>query len=337
LKFFLGIVAVILPEAPGSDYIRVSPDFAARSHISGGRMPEKIGFIGLGNMGMPIARNLLAAGHSLKVYNRTISKANALKDRGATVAASAADVATPGGIVFTMVADDQALDEISTERPSFVEKLGPGGVHVSESTISPATSRRLAEHHRKFGVEYVCAPVFGRPEAAAAARLILCVSGPARARERVDPLWGAIGQAAYEYGDDPGAANVVKLCGNFMIGSAVETMAEVSTLAEKNGLDPAAVLKMFTSTLLACPLYQNYSRLLLDGDFQDPKFPLGLGLKDMNLVLQTAGESEMPMPLASLLRDRFLASVAKGRRNWDWTSVALDVAENAGLKKAAVR
>ena len=300
-------------------------------------MAESIGFIGLGNMGEPMAANLMAAGHVLKVYNRTVAKAGALKAKGATVAASGAEVATPGGIVFTMVADDRALDELCTASPSFVEKLGRGGVHVSQSTISPATSKRLAEHHRQFGVEYVCAPVFGRPEAAAAAKLIVCVSGPAAARERVKPLFGAIGQGTYDYGDDVGAANVVKLCGNFTIAALIETIAEMCALAEKNGLDPGTVTSMLSSTLLNCPLYQNYSRILVAGDFQNPKFQLALGLKDINLVLQTAASSEMPMPLGSLLRDRFLTSIAKGRGKWDWTGTALDVAENAGLERTVTK
>lgn len=298
-------------------------------------MPENIGFIGLGNMGEPIAANLLAAGHTLKVYNRTSSKAHALKSKGASVVASAADVATPAGIVFTMLADDRALDEICGAQTSFVERLGRGGVHVSLSTISPATSKRLAAEHRKHGVEYVASPVFGRPEAAAAAKLIVCVSGPAAPVQRVKPLLSAIGQATFEFGEDPGAANVVKLCGNFTIAAAIEALAEMCALAEKNGVDPAAVTTMLTSTLLASPVYQNYGKLLVAGDFRDPKFQLALGLKDVNLVLQTAAAANMPMPTASLLRDRLLASIAKGRKDWDWTALALDVAENAGLKKAA--
>jgi 3-hydroxyisobutyrate dehydrogenase-like beta-hydroxyacid dehydrogenase len=284
-----------------------------------------------------MAANLLAAGHKLKVYNRTASKAAALKARGAIVAANAADVAMPGAVVFTMLSDDRALDELCAGQPSFVEKLGAGGVHVSLSTVAPATSKRLAAEHRKHGVDYVCAPVFGRPEAAAAAKLWICASGPAAARERVLPLLALLGQRTFDFGDDAGAAHVVKLCGNFLIASALEALAEAFTLAEKNGVDPAAVLQMIGDTLFACPVYQNYGKLIVGGNFETAKFRLALGLKDVNLALQTAAASEMPMPLASLLRDRLLASTAKGRKDWDWTALALDVAENAGLKKAAAR
>jgi 3-hydroxyisobutyrate dehydrogenase-like beta-hydroxyacid dehydrogenase len=300
-------------------------------------MPENIGFIGLGNMGEPIAANLLAAGHHLKVYNRTASKAASLKAKGATLAATAAEVATPGGIVFTMVSDDRALEELCAAQSSFVERLGPGGVHVSISTIAPATAKRLAAEHRRYGVDYVSAPVFGRPEAAAAAKLLVCVSGPPAARERVRPLLAAIGQGTIDYGEDPAAASVVKLCGNFLIASAIEALSEAFALAQKNGVDSATMGRMFGETLFGCPVYQNYGKLIVGGEFETAKFRLALGLKDVNLALQTAAASEMPMPLASLLRDRFLASMAKGRKDWDWTAIALDVAESSGLKKAAAR
>jgi len=299
-------------------------------------MAENIGFIGLGGMGEPIAANLLAAGHKLKVYNRTASKANPLREKGATVTASAADVATAGGIVFTMVSDDRALEELCTA-PSFVEKLGPGGVHVSLSTIAPATAKKLAEEHRKLGVDYVASPVFGRPEAAAAAKLWICVSGPGASRERIRPLLASVGQRTFDFGEDAGAANVVKLCGNFMIAAALETMAEAFVLAEKNGVDPAGVADMLGATLFACPIYQGYGKFILQGEFEPARFRLVLGLKDVNLALQTAAASQLPMPIASLMRDRLLAAVAKGRADWDWTAVALESAENAGLRKAAGR
>src|SRR5271154_5695757 len=137
-------------------------------------MSEPLGFIGLGNMGEPIAANLLEAGYTLRVYNRTASKAAPLAAKGATVVQSPEEVAVPGGIVLTMLSDDQAIEGVCLPPGSFVERLGPGGVHVSISTIAPATARRLAEHHAQHGVEYVAAPVFGRPEAAAAKRLGVC-------------------------------------------------------------------------------------------------------------------------------------------------------------------
>lgn len=295
-------------------------------------MGETLGFIGLGKMGEPIAANLLKAGYALKVYNRTASKAAPLAAQGATVAHSPQDVAQPGGIVVTMLADDRAVEEVSLGRDSYVERLGKGGVHVSLSTISAGASRRLAEHHAKFSVAYVAAPVFGRPPAAAAKLLWICTSGDSEARRRVHPVLAAIGQGQFDFGEDPGAANVVKLCGNFLIASAIESMSEAFTLARKNDIDPSRVADMLGKTIFACPLYQNYGKALAKLDVETSGFDLALGLKDVSLVLQTGAESTTPMPIASLMRDRFITSIAKGRSRMDWTAVALDVAEDAGLK-----
>lgn len=293
-------------------------------------MPETLGFIGLGNMGEPIAANLLAAGYALRVYNRTPSKAAPLVAKGAVVAGSPADVAVPGGVVLTMLSDDKALDEVCLAPGSFVEKLGPGGIHLSISTIAPATARRLAEHHTKHGVAYVASPVFGRPDAAAAKRLWVCISGPASARNRVQPILAAIGQGTFDFGEDPGAANVAKLCGNFLIAANLEALAELLTLAEKSGLSKKSVAELMGTF---SPMHKNYASLMADQKFSPAGFRLVLGLKDINLVLQTAASCQTPMPLGSLLHDRWLSALAKGRGDLDWSAVALDAAEDAGLKQ----
>src|ERR1700722_7497436 len=175
-------------------------------------MSESIGFIGLGNMGEPIAANLIQDGHAVRVYNRTASKAAPLIQKGASLPPTSADVATPGGIVFTMLSDDAAVEGVCLPAGSFVERLGPGGIHVSLSTISPATARRLAEHHKKYQVEYVASPIFGRPPAVAARTAWLCISGAVAAKTRVKPILEATSQAIFDFGDDPGGATVVKLC-----------------------------------------------------------------------------------------------------------------------------
>jgi 3-hydroxyisobutyrate dehydrogenase-like beta-hydroxyacid dehydrogenase len=296
-------------------------------------MPEALGFIGLGNMGVPIAANLLQAGYTLRVYNRTSSKAAPVVAKGAALATSPADVAPTGGIVLTMLADDRAVEEVSLPSGSFVERLGPGGIHVSLSTISPATARRLAEHHAKYKVNYVASPVFGRPEAAAAARLWVCVSGASEARKRVQPLLAVIGQGIFDFGEDAGAANVVKLCGNFLVASSIEALAELLTLAEKNGVSKKAVAELIGKL---SPLHQGYANQIAERRFEPAGFRLALGLKDINLVLQTAAASAMPMPLASLLHDRWISAVAKGRADLDWSAIALGVAEDAGLREAGI-
>ena len=292
-------------------------------------MPETLGFIGLGNMGAPIAANLLNAGYALRVYNRTAAKAKPLVEKGATLVPKPADVAQPGGIVLTMVADDRALEDLCLASGSFVERLGPGGIHVSLSTISPATARALAERHAKHQVAYVASPVFGRPDAAAAKRLSVCTSGPPAARQRAEPIQNAIGQGLFDFGEDPGAANVVKLCGNFMVAATVETLAEILTLAEKSGVSKKAVAEMIGKF---SPLHAGYANQIAEQRFEPAGFRLVLGLKDVNLILQMAAASTTPLPLGSLLHDRWVSAVAKGRGDLDWSAIALNVSEDAGLK-----
>ncbi|MGB9241752.1 MAG: NAD(P)-dependent oxidoreductase [Candidatus Acidiferrales bacterium] len=291
-------------------------------------MPETLGFIGLGNMGAPIAGNLLKAGYGLRVYNRTAAKAAGLVEKGAVLAPKPADAAQPSGIVVTMVADDRALEDLCLASGSFVERLGPGGIHVSLSTISPATARRLAEHHAKHQVAYVASPVFGRPDAAEAKRLWVCASGPAAAKQRVEPIQNAIGQGLFDFGEDPGAANVVKLCGNFMVAAAIETLAEMLTLAEKSGVSKNAVAEMIGKF---SPLHAGYAKQIAEERFEPAGFRLTLGLKDVNLILQMAAAGTTPLPLGSLLHDRWVSAVAKGRGDLDWSAIALNVAEDAGL------
>lgn len=292
-------------------------------------MPETLAFIGLGNMGAPMAGNLIQAGYGLRVYNRTAAKAAPLVEKGAALAAKPAEVAEAGGIVLTMLADDRALEELCVPGGSFVERLGRGGIHVSLSTISPVTARRLAEQHAKFGVAYVASPVFGRPEAAAAKRLWVCTSGPATAKERAKPVQEAIGQGLFDFGEEVGAANVVKLCGNFLVAASIETLAEMLTLAEKSGVSKKAVADMIGKF---SPLHYGYASQMVEGRFDPAGFRLTLGLKDINLILATAAASSTPMPIGSLLHDRWVSAVAKGRGDLDWSAIALNVAEDAGLE-----
>jgi len=295
----------------------------------GAKASEKpIGFIGLGHMGAPIARNLMEMGRAIVVWNRTREKAKALLDAGAREAAGPADASTSGGVVFTMLSDDRAVEEV-VGAEGFLERLGPGGVHVSMRTISPETSRRLAERHANAGSAYVAAPVFGRPEAAAAKKLWVVCSGASAARGRAMPYLRAIGQGIYELGDDPGAANVAKLAGNFLIAAAMESMAEAFALGERNGVEANELARIFGETLFACPIYQNYGKTIAEKKFQPAGFGLLLGLKDMNLVLSTAEKARLPMPVASLVKDRLLSAAAKGREEWDWSALALGALENA--------
>lgn len=293
-------------------------------------MSERIGFIGLGNMGQAMASSLLKAGYTLTVYNRTTSKAEALTAKGAQLAHQPSEAVRTGGIVVSMVANDQALEDIVMSQ-GFLERLGQNGIHLSMSTVSPFTARKLAELHAHHGSIYLAAPVFGRPDAAATQKLWICLAGPQAGKERVRPVLEAMGQGIFDFGDDPGAANIVKLCGNFLIVSAMEAMAEALTLAEKSGLDRSAVLDMLAQTMFAAPIYQNYGKMIAEKRHTPVGFQQKLGLKDINLVREAAEYATMPMPLVSLMHDRLIAGVAKGRGEMDWSALSLDVLENAGL------
>lgn len=293
---------------------------------------QTIGFIGIGNLGLPIAENLLKAGHQLKVYNRTREKALPLEQLGAVVVDSPVAAVEKGGIVFTLVSDDAALREIVT--PEFLAALGAGGVHASMSTISPDTARELAALHKKAGTTYVASPVFARPEAAAAKMGNAAISGDAAAKERIRPLLlDGFAKNIFDMGTKPQQANVMKLIGNFMIAGAMELMAESFVLAEKNGLDVKAAYEMLTTTLFTGPVFRNYGAMILNREFTgNPAFKASLGLKDIDLVLETARNSYTPMPIANLVHQRLLTVLSKGRRDADWVALATGALNDAGLK-----
>jgi 3-hydroxyisobutyrate dehydrogenase-like beta-hydroxyacid dehydrogenase len=292
-------------------------------------MAEPLGFVGLGQMGSAMAGNLLAAGFPLRVFNRTQSKARALTDKGATLAASPTEVGVRGGIVLSILADGEALEAVATDE--FAKSIGQGGVHVSMSTVLPETSRGLAARHARHGVAFVAAPVFGRPEAAATRKLWIATSGPATAKHRLKQVFDALGQGAFDFGEDPGAANVVKLAANFLVYSAVEAMAEASALAEKNGVPRGALLGMLTQTLFNSYAYTVLSRRIVNSDYGEAAFTVALGLKDMKLARETATASQTPMPILGLLYDRYISALAKGRADLDASALALGAAEESGL------
>jgi 3-hydroxyisobutyrate dehydrogenase-like beta-hydroxyacid dehydrogenase len=281
-----------------------------------------------------MATNLLAAGFHLTVYNRTASKAEPLIAKGAHRADRAGDVAQPGGIVVSMLADDASVKAVVMGEDGLAQRLAPEGIHISMSTVSPATTRALAAYHASHGSVLVGGPVFGRPNAAEARQLRICVAGPEEAKTKVRPVLEAMGQGIFDFGDDPGAANVVKLAGNFMIAAAMEAMGEAVAMMRKSGVDPAAAIEMLTKTIFAAPVYQGYGAAIARGKFTPAGFRLPLGFKDIDLVLETARAANAPMPTASLLHDRFISAIAKGRAEMDWSAIALGAADDAGLKES---
>ena len=290
----------------------------------------RIGFIGLGNMGSAMARNLLRAGHQVAAYNRSREKAEALAGEGARVAGSPADACRESQVVVTMLADDRAVEQIVFGEDGVASALSSGAIHVSSSTIGTALARRLAAEHARRGQGFLSAPVFGRPDAAQSGKLIVVAAGPGELVEFCRPLFDAIGRQTSVAGAEPWQANAVKLCGNFMLASMIEAFGEAYATLRKAGVEPT-VFQEVINGLFASPVYANYGRLIAEERFSPAGFALKLALKDMRLALETADECAAPMPLASLIRDHFLSAVAHGQADLDWSSMALVPARNAGL------
>jgi len=281
-------------------------------------------------MGAGIAANLLRAGFAVTVYNRSREKAEVLAAAGAKLAHSPAQASANADVVMSMLADDQATEQVTFGDEGIAAGLKPEAVHIANSTISTALARRLAGEHGTRGQGYLSAPVFGRPDAAEAKRLIVAVAGSADLVERCSPVFDAIGRRTFVVGDEPWQANALKLCGNFMIASMMEAFGEAFTTMRKAGVDHHRFLDVMNE-LFASPVYKGYGTAMANETFEPAGFAMKLGLKDMRLVLQAAQEVAAPMPLASLLHDHFLAGVAQGNGEIDWCGIAKLAAKNAGL------
>jgi 3-hydroxyisobutyrate dehydrogenase-like beta-hydroxyacid dehydrogenase len=289
-----------------------------------------IGFIGLGNMGHGMATNLFKAGHQITVYNRSPGKAEALVQQGATAARNVAE-ASAAEVVFTMLSDDEAVENVAFGANGIVASLTPGATHVSSSTISVALSERLAAAHAEAGQQYAAAPVFGRPEAASAAKLFVIAAGAPQVLEPLVPLFDAIGQRTFVVSDQPQTANLVKLSGNFLLASAIETVSEAVALVSKAGVNRQQYVDILTSTLFAAPAYQIYGGLIARQEFEPAGLAASLGLKDVRLVLAAAEGLQVPLPVASVLHDRLLTLVATGGGHLDWSALATLADRDAGL------
>jgi 3-hydroxyisobutyrate dehydrogenase-like beta-hydroxyacid dehydrogenase len=289
----------------------------------------KLGFIGLGHMGAAMAANLIKAGHDVSVFNRSPGKSRALIELGARQATNLAE--TCGGeAVITMLADDDAVSDIALGDGGLLTHLAKGAIHLSMSTISVALSKRLAQAHAQAGQRYLAAPVFGRPDMAAAGKLFIVAAGDPATIEACQPLFSAIGQKTIPIGTEPAAANLVKLSGNFLMASAIEALGEAIALIGKAGIDRRAYVELLTSTVFNVPVYKTYGNLIAQGQFEPAAFAAPLGYKDVRLALSAAESLRVPMPLASLLRDRFLRLFAQGGEKLDWSAIGGLATQDAG-------
>jgi 3-hydroxyisobutyrate dehydrogenase-like beta-hydroxyacid dehydrogenase len=290
----------------------------------------KVGFIGLGAMGSAMASNLLAAGHTVTVWNRSEAAAAPLVSLGAKLARTA-DRAAQGDVLCSMLANDQAVREVILDS-GLLDAMDPGTVHVNHATISVALAKELADEHAKRGLEYVSAPVFGRPDAAAAAKLNILVAGKLAVVERVRPLLEAMAVKLWPMGEQAERASVAKIAGNFMLAAAIESMAEATALTRAYGVSAADFLDVMTSTLFASPAYQGYGKLIAEERFQPAGLTLPLGLKDVELALTAGGTARVPLPFAGVLRDSLLEALAGGDADeLDWAALAQVAARRAHL------
>jgi 3-hydroxyisobutyrate dehydrogenase-like beta-hydroxyacid dehydrogenase len=292
----------------------------------------KAGFVGLGAMGQGMVRSLLRAGHEVTVWNRTRERADALAKDGATVAKTPAEAAR-AGVVFTMVSEDRALEAVVSGPEGILAGLPEGGVHVSASTIGIDTAEQLARAHEGAGRHLVSAPVFGRPDAAAAGKLVVVAAGPDAAIQAVTPLLQALGPKLFVLGKAPAQANVVKLAGNFLITVIIEGLAETMSFVAKAGVEKQQFLDVLLGSMFDAPVFRNYGKIVLEERFSPPGFALPLGVKDNRLLLAAGEKLAVPLPLASLVRDRMVTALARGWADQDWSSFARLSAEQAGLAR----
>ncbi len=290
----------------------------------------KVGFIGLGAMGAGIAGNILSAGHQVVAWNRSPEPVKALAAKGATAAAKPED-ALQADCLFSMLANDAALHEVGLDG-SLLDKAGRGLVHVNMATVSVACAGQLHDAHLRRNLGYVAAPVFGRPDAAAAAKLTIVAAGAPADVARVQPILEKLGTKYAVIGDDPPHANLFKITGNFMIASAIEAMGEAAALLRKGGVDPKVFFDVMTTANFSAPIYQIYGKIIGDRQFDKAGFKLRLGYKDSGLTLAAAKELGAPLPLASMVHDHFMQAMAAGWGDKDWSSLALMAARKAGLK-----
>ncbi len=296
----------------------------------------RIGFIGLGNMGSAMAANLVKAGHDVTVYNRSRGKVDALAAEGARPASSVAG-ACGGDVVMSMLANDDAVAGVTFGEGGIVASLAQGATHVSSSTISVSLSEKMTAAHADAGQQFVAAPVFGRPEAAQEAKLFVVAAGEPATLQAVSAAFDAVAQRTFVVSEEPKTANLVKLSGNFLITSVIESLGEAMALVGKAGVDKHQYLDILTSTLFGAPIYKTYGGLIAGDQFEPAGFAASLGQKDIRLVLSAAEELQVPMPVASLIRDRFLTLLARGGADLDWSAIGGLAAWEAGAADPTVR
>jgi len=291
---------------------------------------KTVGFIGLGKMGKPIAKNILKAGYELTVFNRTADRLKSLDDNGYKIAGSPKEAALGADVVITCLMDDQTELNASTGENGLLAGLKPGGIHICTATISPSCSTKLAELHQANGTFYIAAPLFGRPDAAAAGTVLSYIAGEKEAVETCDKLFESYTGKHIYLGGDHGLVNSVKLAMNFALVSLVELFSQVYTFTEKSGIDPEFTEELLL-TVVRHPVLSEYASRLRTRSFEPAAFTLTAGFKDVELMLQASSEVKAPLIFASAIREKFLTALADGMADKDWSAIYEVTRKNAGL------
>jgi 3-hydroxyisobutyrate dehydrogenase-like beta-hydroxyacid dehydrogenase len=291
----------------------------------------KVGFIGLGRMGQVMARRIVEGGHDLGVYNRTADKAKALADLGATVLGSIKEAATYGDGVFTMLADDAAVEEVVTQPGGLLQSLPKGGIHICAGTHSVATIQKLKAAHADAGQVLIATPMLGRPEVVASGQAGMVLGGAKASVDRCRPLFEAIARRTFEAGPDPAAAAAIKIANNFVLGCAIEAMGEGFSLVRKYDVTPDVFYDVMTDGLFNCSAYKVYGKIIADQRYLPAGQRAILGLKDANLALAAGEAVGVPLPSGNVWRDRLVGAVAHGEGEHDWAVMAHDQARASGL------
>jgi len=291
---------------------------------------RRIGVIGLGHMGSDFADNLIADGYQVTVYDLNEKHIAALVAKGATGAARLRDIAGCEA-VLTSLPDDHALTEVTLGDGGLIHVLTPGAIHISMSTVSPGLSRRLAQQHGLAGQGYVAAPVLGNPDLAQARKLFIILAGLPSAVARISPVLQRLGQHLFLLGDDAGNANLMKLAGNVLTALTLQGMGEVLALLRKGGVAPQVAFDVLTGSLFDGKVHKTYGGKIVDNHYSPPGMTTPLAIKDLRLALAEAEHLAVPMPAASLVHDRLVATIARGWAELDWSALGLLAASDAGL------
>lgn len=291
----------------------------------------EVGFVGLGNMGFPMAKNLARAGFHLRVWNRNLTKATERLGElpGARLCSTPREAAEGSQFVISSVANDDAVRAITFGADGVLAGMDENCIRVETTTISVALSAELESAHAQARRRFVAAPVFGRPEAAEQRQLWIVAGGPPDAVERCAPLFAAIGQGTFRFERAP-QASLLKIAGNLMIASTIEALGEALALGEKGGIRPTDAMQVIGSVFNS-PMVKNYGTRIATGSYRPAGFRMELGLKDLSLVVRAGEDLKVPLPLASLIHDHFVEALALGRGDLDWSALSSVIRDAAGL------